>query len=132
MGHQVRKVFFFMKYNPSVSSSRKKNRKTHYGASSSERRKTMKSPLIMELKTKFGVNAVQVHKNDTVRVVRGIFKGRTGKITAVLGNRRVVNIEGVKIEKTNGQTIAFGINPSKCIIIGLDMNERRKLKFKKS
>jgi hypothetical protein len=43
-----------MKYSATVSSSRRKSRKAHFNAPSSERRKIMSSPLSSELKNKHG------------------------------------------------------------------------------
>merc|ERR1712014_425120 len=111
---------YFMKYNPSTSSSRRKNRMRHFTASSMERCLMMKSPLTSELKKVHRINAVLVRKGDWVRVVRGMFRGRTGKVTSVSRNNWVVNIKGVKTEKVNGHTVAVGIDPSKCIITKLN------------
>jgi large subunit ribosomal protein L26e len=94
----------------------------------------MKSPLTSALKKTHGINTKQVQKGDMVSVVRGMFRGRTGRITTVSRNKWVVNIEGVKIEKVNGHTVPVGIDPSKCIITKLaqaltpDLSTKKKQK----
>ena len=46
-----------MKYSATVSSSRRKSRKAHFSAPSSERRKIMSAPLSKELRSKYNVRA---------------------------------------------------------------------------
>ena len=60
-----------MKFNPNVSSSRRKNRKRHFQAPSHIRRKLMSAPLSKELRAKHGVKSMPVVKGDIVRVTRG-------------------------------------------------------------
>merc|ERR1712216_925907 len=93
-----------MKYSTSVSSSRRKSRKAHFSAPSSVRRKIMSSPLSSELKTKHGVRAVPIRKDDEVTVVRGSFKGREGKVVQVYRKKWVIHIERITREKVNGAT----------------------------
>jgi len=72
-----------MKFNPNVSSSRRKSRKAHFTAPSSERRIIMSAPLNSDLKQKYNVRSIPVRKDDEVQVVRGTYKGREGKIIQV-------------------------------------------------
>ena len=91
-----------MKYSTSVSSSRRKSRKAHFTAPSSERRKIMSAALDAELKAKHGVNAVPIRKDDEVRVVRGKYKNREGKVCQVYRKKWVIHITNVTREKVNG------------------------------
>ncbi|KAL2248684.1 UNVERIFIED_CONTAM: 60S ribosomal protein L26-1 [Sesamum indicum] len=65
-----------MKYNPRMSSSRCKNRKAHFTASSSVRRVLMSVPLSGDLRSKYNVRSMPVRKDNEVQVVRGTYKGR--------------------------------------------------------
>lgn len=91
-----------MKYSTSVSSSRRKSRKAHFTAPSSERRKIMSAALDAELKAKHGVNAVPIRKDDEVRVVRGKYKNREGKVCQVYRKKWVIHITNVTRDKVNG------------------------------
>lgn len=112
-----------MKFNPNVSSSRRKSRKAHFTAPSSVRRVIMSSPLNKDLAKKHQVrgaqagqlpcsvaderafvqvNAVPIRKDDEVQVVRGNFKGREGKVVAVYRRKWVIHIERITREKVNG------------------------------
>ena len=57
---------FTMKYNPNVSSSRRKSRKAYFQASSCEKRILMSAPLSKELRNKYNVRAVPIRKDDEV------------------------------------------------------------------
>ncbi|GMH20660.1 hypothetical protein Nepgr_022501 [Nepenthes gracilis] len=115
-----------MKYNPRVSSSRRKCRKAHFTAPSSVRRILMSSPLSADLRNKYNVRSVPVRKDDEVQVVRGTYKGREGKVVQVYRKKWVIHIERITREKVNGSTVNVGINPSKVVITKLKLDKDRK------
>ncbi|CDY30618.1 BnaAnng03930D [Brassica napus] len=102
-----------MKYNPRVTSSRRKNRKAHFTASSSERRVIMSSPLSTDLRQKYNI-------------VRGTYKGRDGKVVQVYRRKWVIHIERITREKVNGTTVNVGVQPSKVVITKLRLDKDRK------
>ena len=115
-----------MKYNPNVTSSRRKNRKAHFSAPSGVRRVLLSAPLSKELRNKHKVRAVPVRKDDEVQVVRGSHKGKEGKVIAVYRKKWVIHIEKVTREKANGATVNIGIHPSKVVINKLKIDKDRK------
>ncbi|ABO98896.1 Ribosomal protein L26, component of cytosolic 80S ribosome and 60S large subunit, partial [Ostreococcus lucimarinus CCE9901] len=115
-----------MKYSTSVTSSRRKTRKAHFTAPSSERRKIMSAPLASELKAQYGANAVPIRVNDEVRVTRGKFKNREGKVEQVYRKKWVIHIKNITRDKVNGATINVGVDPSKVLITKLHMDKDRK------
>ena len=75
---------FKMKFNSEISSSRRKNRKAHFSAPSSVRRKLMSAPLSKELRQKYNVRSMPIRKDDEVQVTRGHFKSQqVGKVIQV-------------------------------------------------
>ncbi|GAX80040.1 hypothetical protein CEUSTIGMA_g7479.t1 [Chlamydomonas eustigma] len=115
-----------MKYSAAVSSSRRKSRKAHFTAPSSERRKLMSAPLSTELRNKHQVRSIPVRKDDEVQVVRGTFKGREGKVISVYRRKWVIHIERLTREKVNGASVQVGVDPSKVIITKLKIDKDRK------
>ncbi|KAK4760936.1 hypothetical protein SAY87_005829 [Trapa incisa] len=115
-----------MKYNPRVSSSRRKNRKAHFTAPSSVRRVLMSAPLSSDLRSKHNVRSMPIRKDDEVIVVRGTFKGREGKVVQVYRRKWVIHIERITREKVNGSTVNVGIDPSKVVITKLRLDKDRK------
>lgn len=72
-----------------------------------------------ELRKELGIKRLIVHKGDTVRIMRGDWKGHEGKIVRVNLRRNRVFIEGVTIKKADGTDIYYPIHPSKIMIIKL-------------
>jgi large subunit ribosomal protein L26e len=91
-----------MKTHTSVSSQRRKGRKAHFTAGSSLRRKIMSCHMSKELRTKYNVRCVPVRKGDTVKIMRGRYKDREGKVTAAYRKRWCLHIEKVVKPKSNG------------------------------
>merc|ERR1712146_525020 len=100
-----------MKFSKDVSSSRRKSRKAHFSASSSERRKIMSCPLSSELRSKYNVRSVPIRKDDEVSVVRGTYKGREGKVIQVYRKKWVIHIERITREKASGATSRLACTP---------------------
>nr|QAA11206.1 ribosomal protein L26 [Eustigmatophyceae sp. Ndem 8/9T-3m6.8] len=115
-----------VKFNPNVSSSRRKSRKQHFTAPSHVRRIIMSAPLSKDLRAKYKVRSIPIRKEDEVTVVRGSFKNRDGKVTQVYRKKFVIHIDRVTREKANGATVNVGIHPSKVIITKLKLNKSRK------
>lgn len=114
-----------MKYNQSVSSSRRKCRKAHFQADSTSRRKIMSASLSKELRKKYNVRSLPIRKDDEVQVVRGNYK-RDGKVTQVYRKKYVIHVERIQKEKSNGATVMLGVHPSKCVITKLHLDPDRK------
>jgi large subunit ribosomal protein L26e len=92
----------------------------------------MSAALSKELKEKHSVNAVPVRKDDTVKIVRGSFKGREGKVTQVYRLKWCIHVEKVSRDKVNGSSVMIPIHPSNVEItkLHLDKNRNELLKRK--
>jgi large subunit ribosomal protein L26e len=86
----------------------------------------MAAPLAADLKKKHGVARVPVRRDDEVTIVRGTFKGREGRVTAVYRKKWVLHVDRVTREKVNGQSVPVGVDPSKCVITKLKLDGDRK------
>ena len=51
-----------------------------------------------------------------MRIVRGKFKGREGKVTQVYRKKWVIHIERVQRDKSNGASAPIGVHPSNVVI----------------
>ncbi|KAF8261157.1 translation protein SH3-like domain-containing protein [Lactarius quietus] len=115
-----------MKFNPDVSSSRRKSRKHHFSAPSSVRRKIMSSSLTKELRNKHHTRSLAVRKDDEVRIVRGKYKGREGKVTQVYRKKWVIYVDRVQRDKANGSSVPIGIHPSNVVITTIKLDKDRR------
>ncbi|KAF9500476.1 ribosomal protein L24 [Pleurotus eryngii] len=115
-----------MKFNPDVSSSRRKARKAHFSAPSSIRRKIMSSALSKELRAKYNTRSIPVRKDDEVKIVRGKYRGREGKVTQVYRKKWVIHVDRVQRDKSNGATAPIGIHPSNVVITTIKLDKDRR------
>ena len=70
--------------------------------------------------------AVPVRKGDVVRIVRGAFRGRDGKVVSVDVRNSLVTIEKIVIKKTDEKEVARPVHPSNLVITKLDDSDRRR------
>merc|ERR1711903_403863 len=115
-----------MKFSANVSASRRKSRKAHFSAPSSERRKIMSAHLNKDLNQKYHVKSMSIRKDDEVIVVRGSNRGREGKVIQVYRKKYLIHIERVTREKSNGSTVNVGIHPSNVSITKLKLDKDRR------
>lgn len=74
--------------------------------------------------------ALPVRKGDTVRIMRGGFRGREGKVVSVNRMKGTVVIEGITIEKTDEKRVARPLHASNLLIIRMDDTDAwRRRKF---
>jgi large subunit ribosomal protein L24 len=88
------------------------------------------SSLSTELREKYKRKAVRPREGDSVKIIRGEFKGIEGKVTKVLPQEGVLNVEGVTREKQKGGTSPVPIHSSNLVVTAVvldDKARRRKL-----
>jgi len=87
------------------------------------------SSLSKELREKHSRKAVRPVKGDSVRIVRGGFKGIEGKITGLDTKLGKLYIEGVTREKiAGGKTSPVPIDASKVIVTSLNLEDKLRKK----
>ncbi len=60
-----------------------------------------------------------IRKDDEVHVMRGSFKGREGKVTAVYRKKFVIHVERISKDKTNGAAAA---RDAQCLVRRADVS----------
>lgn len=98
--------------------------RTIYQASLSTRSKLLCSHLSKDLKNKYHKRSIRVTEGDTVKVVRGEFKGVTGKITSVSSLKNGITIEGIKKEKLKGGNVDVFVYTSNVIVTDLNTSDK--------
>ena len=113
-----------------MSMKPRKQRKELYNAPIHKKRKWIAAHLQENLLLKYDKRSVPVVKGDTVRVMRGSFRGHEDKIVRVNIKKRNVQIEGITMSKADGNKIAKPVHASNVIITKLNLTDkwrRRKL-----
>ena len=77
--------------------------------------------------------ALPVRKGDTVRIMRGGFRGREGKVVSVDRVHGTVVIEGITIEKVDEKKVGRPLHASNLMIIRMDDTDPwRRRKFEEA
>lgn len=88
------------------------------------------SNLSDNLKKQYNKKSTSVVKGDTVRIMRGEYKGVEGKVEKINTNKGKLSIEGVQREKIKGGQVKVLIHASNVKISSLNMDDSyRKNKF---
>ncbi|NIO44571.1 MAG: 50S ribosomal protein L24 [Candidatus Aenigmarchaeota archaeon] len=106
----------------------RKQRKALYKAPLHKKHKLLSAHLSKDLIRKWKKRSLPVRKDDEVKVMRGKFKGTTGKISKVDLKKLKVYIENVKRKKVSGEEIHVPIHPSNLLIINPVMDDKMRLK----
>ena len=91
------------------------------------RSKQLGSQLSEDLRKKYGKKSVRVIKGDSIKIVRGEFKGVDGKISKVSTKKNSVAVEGVKKEKTKGDKFDVYIHTSNLLVTGLNTDDKWRI-----
>jgi large subunit ribosomal protein L24 len=105
-----------------------KQRRHLYNAPLHKRRKWIAAHLEENLLLKYDKRSLPVIKGDTVRVMRGSFRGHEDKIAKVNVKKRSLEIEGITMAKANGNKIAKPIHPSNVLITKLNLTDKWRRK----
>jgi large subunit ribosomal protein L24 len=110
------------------SSKPRKQRNFRYNAAMHVRQKFMHAHVSKELKSKMGISSrsIALRKGDTVKIVKGKFKGKTGKVSDVSLRKNAVYIEGISRKKSKGKELLLPISPSNLYLIDLDMSDKNR------
>ena len=108
-----------------VASKRRAQRKLQLSAPSSIRRKLMSCHLTKTLRDEHKLRALPIKRGDEVKILKGKWKGKKGKVVQVYRKRNCIYVDKVQREKQNGQTIYLPIKPCYCVVEKLFINKDR-------
>ena len=81
------------------------------------------------LRKKYSRRSTRIMVDDTVKVVRGEYKGLTGKVSKISLENNSIAIEGNKKEKLKGDKIDVYIHSTNVIITSLNTDDKWRLKI---
>ena len=108
--------------------SKNKNQQTHR-AMSQILNKQICASISKDLRKKYSRRSIRIMIDDTVKVMRGEYKGLTGKVTKISTETSGVAIEGNKKEKLKGEKIDVYIHSTNMIITSLNTDDKWRLKI---
>ena len=90
--------------------------------------KMLGTHLSKELKKKYQKRSIPVRKDDIVKVIRGTFKKKQGKVSRINTKRTIVYIEGIQRTRKDGTKVNVSFHPSNLIIIELNLEDKKRIK----
>lgn len=105
----------------------RKQRKYLYNAPLHMKRGLMAAHLSAELRKQLGKRSIPLKKKDVVKVMRGSFKGKTGKINSVSTKKLAAYIDGIEASRRDGTKVLVPIKSSNLMITELNSEDSRRL-----
>jgi large subunit ribosomal protein L24 len=75
------------------------------------------------LRKQYGRKNIRMVKGDSVRVMRGEYKGVEGKVEKVNTEHATLHIEGIQREKIRGGQVKVPIHSSNVMVISLNLDD---------
>lgn len=82
--------------------------------------------LSKELRVKYHIRTLRVRVGDTVKLMRGSYKGTIGKVDRVDIGRQRIFVEKAELTKKDGSKVKYPIHPSNAMIIELNLDDKRR------
>lgn len=126
------KVSVRKEFSPSWVGSKRPGKQRKYIAKAPLhlRGKLMSCNLTKELRKKVGKRNITLRKGDTIKVMSGKFKGKSGKVTKVNLKRLNVLVDGMQTKKMDGSKVNVKLRPSTLQIIELNLEDKNRIKMK--
>ncbi len=85
------------------------------------------SHLSKELRQKYKCRAIRLRTGDKVKVLRGTFRGKIGKVERINVRAQKAYITGVEFIKRDGSKAFYPVHPSNLLIQELELTDKRRL-----
>lgn len=108
------------------STQPRKQRKYRYNAPLHVKQKLVHVHLSADLRKKYVTRNVQVRKGDKVKVMRGQFAKKEGKVERVDLKREKVYVTGIEVIKKEGTKLPVALNPTNLMIIDLELSDKKR------
>ena len=100
-----------------------------YQAVQQARSKRVGTNISKQLRKKYTHRSVRIITGDTVKVVRGEYKGIEGKVTKIIIDKHSIAVEGIKKEKLKGGKFDVLIHSSNVIITSLNTDDKWRVRI---
>lgn len=105
-----------------------KQAKYRYNAPLHIKKKMLAAHLSKQLKEKHKKRALEIRKGDTAKIMRGQFRGKTGKIEKVSIKLGSVYLSGIETQRKDGTKALYPIDPSNILLTEISQEDKRRLK----
>lgn len=118
------------KFSKAWKASGKPSKQRKYAANAPKHLKSrmMASHLSPELRKKYSRRSAKIRKSDKVKIMKGQFRGKSGKVESVDTKNMKVYISGIEFLKKDGGKSLYPINPSNLMIEELNTDDKKRMK----
>ena len=118
------KAAFSKSWNRSVQP--RKQRKFRFNAPLHTRQKFVRAHLSKELREKYGKRSCSLKTGDKIKVMRGSFKGKTGKVERIDLKKSKIYITGMDAVKKEGTKYLIPFEPTNLMITELNLDDKKR------
>jgi len=93
------------------------------------KQKYLSAYLSKNLREKYKKRNLNLRKGDNVKIMRGQFKNKTGKIDEVNMKKTFVYIGGIEVTKKDGTKTRYPIHPSNLMITEINLDDKMRQKI---
>ncbi len=115
-----------------ASSKPRKQRKYLANAPLHIKRKLLSVNLSKDLRAKHSIRNIEVKKGDKVKILRGKYKGKEGKVTLIKTKLLKIYIDGIKTKKQDGSMVDVPQRASNLQIVELNLEDKRRFSKNKT
>lgn len=106
----------------------RKQRKYRHNAPLHIRQKFVSAHLSKELRKKYSRRSISIRKGDNVKVMRGQFRNKQGKVEEVDLKKILVYISGIEVSKKDGTKARRPLHPSNLLVTELNIDDKMRSK----
>ncbi len=110
--------------NWNASKRPNKQRKFRFNAPLHVQHSFLGAHLSPELRKKYTLRSLPLRKGDKVKILRGQYKKKTGKVTRILMKAQKVYIEGIETLKKDGSKAFVPLHPSNVMITEMELTDK--------
>ena len=108
------------------SSRASKQRKYRMNSPLHAKRNLLAAPLAPDLKARYGRRNLTVREGDTVRIMKGEFRGMTGKISSVDVKKETVHVDGAGRTRKDGTKSFSPLRPSSLMLMEISVEDKKR------
>ena len=106
----------------------RKQRKYKANAPLHLKRKLLSVNLSRELRKKYSKRNIPVRKGDVVKIMKGKFKKKQGKVLEVKTKFEKIYVDGINIKKIDGSRVNVPLKSQNLQIIELNLDDKKRIK----
>lgn len=111
-----------------ASKQPRKQRKYLSNAPLHTKRKMLSANLSKDLRKKYVKRSIPLRKGDTIKIMRGKFKKKQGKVIKITAKAFKIYAEGMQRKKNDGSKVDVPLKASNLQIIELNLEDKKRFK----